>query len=243
MRELTPVFFNSYEKLEKQLDIFIDESGNFDDYSKHNLLYSVAFVMVDVEDKDDNEKQIAIFESKLSKIVDGDHFVHTGNLVRGEKPYEETLLRERQDLFYILFLLAKYSKYKVACSIAEKKEIKDEVLEGITDSVLFTIQSLKDYLSEYDKVIIHYDNGQDFLKGVLLTAFRTISKNVIFIKTLQQENAFMQVADLFSYFELIKYKISKACLSKYEIAFFGEHRKIKKDYLKQLSDKIIRISH
>lgn len=87
-------------------------------------MYSVAFVMVDAEDKDDNEKQIAIFESKLSKIVGGDHFVHTGNLVRGEKPYEETLLRERQDLFYILFLLAKYSKYKVACSIAEKKKLK-----------------------------------------------------------------------------------------------------------------------
>jgi len=33
------------EKLDKQLDIFIDESGNFDDYSKHNLLYSVAFLV------------------------------------------------------------------------------------------------------------------------------------------------------------------------------------------------------
>ena len=223
----------------KQLDIYIDESGNFDDYSKHNLLYSVAFVMVDLDDKEINEKQVSIFESKLSKIVGGDHFVHTGNLVRGEKPYEETLLRERQDLFYILFLLAKYANYRVICSIAEKKTIKDEILEGITDSVLLTIMQLKDYLSKYDKVVVHYDNGQDFLKGVLLTAFRTISKNVVFVKTLQQENAFMQVADLFSYLELIKYKISKACLGKYEIAFFGESRKIKKDYLKQLAGKFI----
>lgn len=49
----------------------------------------------------------------------------------------------------------------------------------------------------------------------------------------------MQVADLFSYFELIKYKIQKAGLSKYEIKFFGETRKIKKDYLKQLEEKCI----
>ena len=98
---------------------------------------------------------------------------------------------------------------------------------------------MKDYLSKYDKIVVHYDNGQDFLKGVLLTAFRVISKSVVFVKTLQQENAFMQVADLFSYLELIKYKIGKACLGKYEISFFGESRKIKKDYLKQLAGKII----
>ena len=227
------------EKATKQLDIYIDESGNFDSYSKHNLIYSVAFVMVDLTDKEMNDKQVAIFESKLSNIVGGDHFVHVGNLVRGEKPYEETLLKERQDLFYILFLLAKYSKFKVACSVAEKKEINNEIYEGITDSVIATVKGLGNYLSKFDKVIVHYDNGQDFLKGALLTALRMFSKNVVIVKTLQQENVYMQVADLFSYFELIKYKIQKAGLSKHEIKFFGETRKIKKDYLKQLEEKYI----
>lgn len=225
------------EKATKQLDIYIDESGNFDSYGKHNLIYSVAFVMTDLMDKEMNGKQVAIFESKLSNIVSGDHFVHVGNLVRGEKPYEDTLLRERQDLFYILFLLAKYSKYRVVCSVAEKKEINNGIYEGITDSVIATVKGLENYLSKFDKVIVHYDNGQDFLKGALLTAFRMLSKNVVIVKTLQQESAFMQVADLFSYFELIKYKIQKAGLSKYEIKFFGEARKIKKDYLKQLEEK------
>ena len=56
------------EKATKQLDIYIDESGNFDSYSKHNLIYSVAFVMVDFMDKEMNDKQVAIFESKLSNI-------------------------------------------------------------------------------------------------------------------------------------------------------------------------------
>lgn len=227
------------EKQTKQLDIYIDESGNFDEYNKHNLIYSVAFIMVDADDNEINEKQIAIFESKLSNIISGDHFVHVGNLVRGEKPYEETLLRERQDLFYILFLLAKYSKYKVTCSVAEKKIIANEIYEGITDSVITSIKQLENYLNKYDKVIVHYDNGQDFLKGVLLSSFMMVSKNVTIVKTLQQENAFMQVADLFSYFELIKYKICKAGLSKYEVSFFGESRKIKKDYLKQLVDKFL----
>ena len=71
------------EKAVKQLDIYIDESGNFDSYSKHNLIYSVAFIMVDSSDKEINDKQVSIFESKLSNIVGGDHFVHVGNLVIG----------------------------------------------------------------------------------------------------------------------------------------------------------------
>lgn len=227
------------EKSFKQLDIYIDESGNFDSYSKRNLIYSVAFVMVDALDKETNNKQVTIFKNKLSKIVGGDHFVHVGNLVRAEKPYQETLLRERQDLFYILFLFAKYSRFKVSCSIAEKKDIYNEIYEGISDSIILAVKNLEPILSKYDKVIVHYDNGQDFLKGTLLTAFRMFSKKIVMEKTLQKENTFMQVADMFSYFELIKYKIQKAGLNKNEINFFGGSRKIKKDYLKQLGDKYL----
>lgn len=223
------------KKANKQLDIYIDESGNFDNYSTNNLLYSVAFVMVD--SGEDNTKPLSIFSKKLSNIFKGEHFVHTGNLVRGEKPYEGMLLEERQALFYILFLLAKHSKYKVVCSKTEKKQFVDMVYEGITDSVINTIKSLEEYISNYDNVVIHYDNGQEFLKGALLTAFRMITRKVTIVKTLQQDNPFMQVADLFSYFELIKYKITKSGLSRHEINFFGMSRKIKKDYLNQLEDK------
>ena len=107
-----------------------------------------------VDSSDNNDKPISIFESKLSNIVGGDHFVHTGNLVRGEKPYEEMKLRERQDLFYILFLLSKHSKYKVLCSVAEKKNFNDEIYEGITDSVIETIKSMDSHLTNYEKVML-----------------------------------------------------------------------------------------
>ena len=44
----------------KQLDIFIDESGDFSVFSKENPLYSVAFIMVKEEDK---------FETQLLKTI------------------------------------------------------------------------------------------------------------------------------------------------------------------------------
>ena len=224
-------------KTAKRLDIYVDESGNFDNYSKHNLIYSVAFVLVD--SRNNNVKPLCLFESKLSNIVGGEHFVHTGSLVRKEKPYEEMSTRERQDLFYILFLLAKHANYKVACSLMEKKKAGEEIYENISDSIFDAVNRMKNYLSEYDEILIHYDNGQDLLKGVLLVSFRTINKNVKFVKTLQQGEPFMQVADLYSYFELLSYKVSNGLLGKNEELFFGMGKKIKADYLKQLEDKYL----
>ena len=68
---MTPVFLLFMNKCVNQLDIYIDESGNFDDFGKHNLIYSVSFVMVDSADIEINNKQINLFQTKISKIVGG----------------------------------------------------------------------------------------------------------------------------------------------------------------------------
>ena len=227
------------DKQIRQLDIYIDESGNLDSYSKDNLIYSVAFVLVD--SRDDNSGPISVYGNKLERIVGNDHFIHTGNLVRKEKPYKDMKLRERQDLFYILFLLAKHSKIKVLCSVAEKKNAGLIVQNVIEDSISLAIKRLDKYIPYYDKVIIHYDDGQLFLKQILVSRFGAMSKKILVDRTLQKECPFMQVADLFSYFELLKYKISKSGLKRYEEAFFGTIKKIKKDYLSQLDEKYLDI--
>ena len=148
-------------------------------------------------------------------------------------------IRERQDLFYILFLLAKHANYKVTCSLVEKKKVREELYESISDSILDSIDLMKNFISEFDEVLVHYDNGQDLLKGVLLASFRTINKKVKFVKTLQQEEPFMQVADLYSYFELLSYKVDNGLIGKNEELFFGMNKKIKSDYLKQLKTKYL----
>ena len=86
----------------KQLDIFIDESGDFSLFSKENPIYSVAFVVVKKED--DNDSPINKFNNYLVNLFGGDHFVHVGNLVGAEKPYQEMTREERWHLFYTLFL-------------------------------------------------------------------------------------------------------------------------------------------
>ena len=88
--------------MKKQLDIYIDESGDFSVFTKQNPLYSVAFIMVKKDD--DNDSAINRFDNYLDNLFGGDHFVHVGNLVRAEKPYEDMNREERWHLFYTLFL-------------------------------------------------------------------------------------------------------------------------------------------
>lgn len=51
---LFPLLFLSYMKKKKQLDIYIDESGDFSLFTKENPLYSVAFIMVKKDDENDS---------------------------------------------------------------------------------------------------------------------------------------------------------------------------------------------
>ena len=220
----------------KVLNIFIDESGDYSPYSVSNPLYSVAFVMVG---DDNNEHALNIFKNQLKNNDGGDHFVHTGNLVRCEKPYEGMLREKRQELFYSLFLFAKFAKYKVCCVNVVKKG-KDNVLDTfIGDAIYEMVIEHQKYFSSFDRIILHYDNGQGILSDIIFTTFGLRCQNVVFTKTLQEDSPYMQVADLFSYFELIKYKIDANNLSKSEIAFFGNTRKIRKNYFEQLKNKFI----
>lgn len=75
---LFPLLFVFMKKI-KQLDIYIDESGDFSPASKENPLYSIAFVLVEKENN--NENAINKFYNFLSSLFGGGHFVHVGNLI------------------------------------------------------------------------------------------------------------------------------------------------------------------
>ena len=133
MWEVVPTFIFSYMKKKKQLDIYIDESGDFSFFTKENPLYSVAFIMV--EKDDDNDSAISKFNKHLDNLFGGDHFVHVGNLVRAEKPYADMNREERWRLFYTLFLLARHARYKTKF-FGGIKNLKSNYLESLNEKYL-----------------------------------------------------------------------------------------------------------
>ena len=221
---------------EKRLDIYVDESGDFSSYSNDNPLYSVAFVVVNSED--DNNKQIKRFNDYLNELFGGNHFVHVGNLVRAEKPYELLKREDRWKIFYVLYLFAMYAKYKLFTVSIVKTDSKEDTLLQLAKSIVLEIETHFKYLRSY-KLVLHYDFGQTPLAGIIYSVFVAKFSDCEIIKTFQQETPFMQLADFYSYFELLKYKINKGYLSNSERKFFGDIRTLKKKYLKTIAKKYI----
>ena len=193
-----------------------------------------------VESQEDNTHAVNVYNSNLEKLSGGEHFVHVGNLVRGEEPYKEMLRENRQKLFYALFLLARFAKFNVLCATSIKKETKEQIFETIADSIIDLVNGNAKYFAKYNEIILHYDHGQHLLSGVLLSSFKSKFRNTKLINTPQTGEPFMQAADLFAYFELLKYKIENYHLSKSEIAFFGHGKKIKRDYFSLLDCKYLK---
>lgn len=220
----------------KQLDIYIDESGNFANFSKDNPLFVISFVMV--EDSFDNHTPITKYKNNLENLVGGEHFVHVGNLIRGEKPYENMLREERWKLFYALYLFASFAKYNVLSPSIIKSE-SDEVYTSIAKSLIDMIDEHILYFKKFDSIILHYDFGQGSLAGIITTVFLTKLNNCRIIKTTQNQTPFLQLADLFAYFELLKYKVIRGYLTKSETKFFGGLKNLKVNYLKNFNDKYL----
>ena len=223
-------------KKKKELDIYIDESGDFSLFSKENPLYSVAFIMVKKDD--DNVSAINKFNNYLENLFGGDHFVHVGNSVRAEKPYEEMNREERWHLFYTLFLLARHAKYSALVSTIVKRDSDEKTILLLTKSIISMINDNSKVLEKYH-LVLHYDFGQGPLAGIISSSFLSAFPDCEIIKTPQSQNPFMQLADLFAYSELLKYKIDKGFLTKSETKFFGGIKNLKSNYLENLKKKYL----
>ena len=230
-----PVFFY-FMKSEKELDVYVDETGDQSIYSVDNPLYIVSFVCV--ESNDSNENAIASFKNKLFKLKGGDHFVHTGNLIRKERPYKELLVEERQKLFGCMFFFSMKAKYSYFNVIIDKKVHQEKSLcERVTDSVISLFNFYKDYFDKFSTIRVRYDGGQTFLSGALTASVKIIFSNGVYITTKQKDSPFMQLADMLGFMELIWHRACNGTLTKSDELFFGKKRKIYKDYIKFLESR------
>ena len=175
----------------KRLDIYLDESGDLSPYSKTNPFYAVCFVLADDAEACAPALRKFDFDRKKSSLP-GD-FVHVGPLVRNEPPYKGYEREDRQRLFYGLYLLAMHAPISLLSVEVEKRPGLDLGV-SLTDALLSSLEEHRSFFTRYDDIVLHYDNGQPFLMGVVLGAFRAKLLKARFEKTLQSERPFMQVA-------------------------------------------------
>ena len=224
----------------RQIDVYIDESGNFAPFTKQNPVYSVAFVFV--ERNEEVKTRSGGYLRGLSALPGGDHFVHVGNLVRGKAPYEYLSREQRQKLFYGLFMFAKRLEMKFYSFHAFKSASSQSIFDlsgKISRGIGEMLAAKRRFFEGFDKVVVHYDNGQLELGLVLQSSFMSgLPCEVEFVETRQMEEPIMQVADMICYLETLYFKLKEGHPTNSDLAFFGPTKgDIDKKYLNPLRKK------
>lgn len=220
---------------ERILSVFIDESGDFGDYSLHSPYYLVGMVLH--EQNKNIDPFLSSLDSHIEKIGVNNHAIHTGPLIRRESIYCEESFETRKLLFNALFNFYRMVPANFIC-VSVKKEEHDldhiQLIKTLSREIANVIAKNFEYFKSFDKIIIYYDNGQVQLTKILTSVFSTQFENIDFRKVRPVDYRLFQAADLICTINLI---LLKGNLSNSEKAFFGTYRNLKKNYIKPLEKK------
>ncbi len=94
-----------------------------------------------------------------------------------------------------------------------------------------------EFFSDFDKIIVYYDNGQVELSTILNAVFSIQFSNVEFRKAEPQKYRLLQAADFICSMELLKIKRDEKRLSRSEERFFYKPQELKRIFLKSVEKK------
>ncbi len=221
----------------KELSIFIDESGDFGDYSAHSPYYIIAMVFHD--QSEDVQPAIEKLNQELSYLHLDNLCIHTGPIIRKEEIYAEMEIEERRRIFNKMVAFIRQINIRYKCFYIEKKHISD-VVEATGRLSKQISRFVKDNYEEflfYDDVKLYYDNGQVEVSKILSSVFNVLLPNPVFRKVMPTDYKLFQAADLLCTMELLRLKLENNLFSRSESKFFRNIRDLKKNYLKPLSKK------
>ena len=223
----------------RKLSVFIDESGDFGEYAVHSPYYLVTMVFhdqsIDLTDK------INAFYQHLNQLGYDKHAIHAGPLIRRESIYSNDQMERRKKLFNSLFNFVRLLDIHYDFILVKKSECFDviQLTSKISKAIASSLREKMVYWSQFDEIVIYYDNGQIELTKILTSVFNTMFSNVEFRKVQPKDYILFQAADLICTIELVAEKFETKNPSKSELEFFMNGRDFKKNYLKSILKKKI----
>lgn len=221
----------------QELSVFIDESGDFGEIKERPAYYLVTFVF---HNQDNGiEGQV----SKLEESIRGSGFdveyIHTGPVIRREEVFARYSIDERRKLLYKMLNFVNGCPISYLTVIVDRREAADKVaLSGkLAKAINRAMSEHMGYFSDFDKIIVYYDNGQVELSTILNAVFSIQFSNVEFRKAQPQKYRLLQAADFICSMELLRIKRNEKRLSKSEERFFYKPQELKKTFLKSIEKK------
>ncbi|MBQ1995421.1 MAG: DUF3800 domain-containing protein [Clostridia bacterium] len=222
----------------KELSIFVDESGDFGAYEKHSPFYIFSLVFHDQAHT--IEQQIKLLEEGLNNLkLSKEHCFHAGPIIRREEDYQFLSIKERRRCLNRIMTFAKNIDISYTVFSIEKKHLSSslDLTVQLSKKLSNFIRENYGFFSEFDHIVLYYDNGQVELGKLLATVFSILLPQTEIRKVTPVNYRLFQVADLICTFELIYLKSEHHILSKSEENFFGSMRDMKKNYLKPMLKK------
>ena len=225
---------------EKDISVFVDESGSFDPDASSSRYYLICLVFHD-QAVDISEDVNGLEDSLVALGLGREHCIHAGPLVRREREYSNMLREDRRRILGRMMSFVRKVDFRYKCLALDKKFVSSET--AIHDSLLqllvrFLIDNANT-LNEYDQLKIYYDDGQPQIKRLLGEAFALFASKTVFVQDVQPEKyRLFQVADVLCTLELLKLKLQTGeRLSRSEFEFFNGLQNLRKNYLKPLVSK------
>lgn len=225
---------------EKDISVFVDESGSFDTAADSSRYYLICLVLHD-QNFAIGQAVADLGDSLETLGVDRDHCIHAGPLVRREREYANMLREDRRRIFGKMMSFIRKVDFRYKCFALDKKFISGET--AIHDSLLqrlvrFLIDRSHQF-NAYDRVKVYYDDGQPQIKQLLKEAFALFAAKTTFVENVQPANyRLFQAADVLCTLELMKLKLqSGERLSRSEFEFFNGIQNLRRNYIKPIFDK------
>ena len=207
--------------IKKRLNIFIDESGDFGFSKGSSELYGISFTIHESDNSIINDLE---YLNNRLKEANYDGMIHLADLVARRGDYTNFNLEQRKNIFWSIFHFSRRVPVKIHTIIVDKNYInsKTQLNSKLSTNINDFFNSLNDYMNEFEKIVIYYDNGQEALGSIIDTLL--INKNNIEhrIEFDHKEKRLFQVSDMLTFVDKIVYKYNHNMkMTKAETYFFS----------------------
>ena len=224
---------------DRELDIYIDESGNLDSRASSSAWYIMCFILKESSvSTEDEEKKL---EEEFSRLGYPGHCFHTGPLIHGKDEYEGETLDKRMKLLMYFSSFCNYINIShVEFYVEKKNRSKRDIRRFLTNQIRSFIDDNLLYFSHFRRINIYYDFGQTIVSNILTDAFRVASLKPDYVKTKPDACIMLQVADFIVTLKLLRLKYEDESISRSEILILGGDRKFKRVFMKSIDSKDFR---
>ncbi|MGN1301833.1 MAG: DUF3800 domain-containing protein [Clostridia bacterium] len=192
-------------EIKRRLNIFIDESGDFGFKEESSKLYGVSFTIHESDNSIANDLEYLNNRLKRAKY---NGMIHLADLVARRGDYAHFELKQRKDIFWTIFYFSKRVEVKIHTIIVDKrfKNNKSQLNRELAIKINDFFNSISDYIDQFKKVVVYYDNGQDALGAIIDTLLMTKNNVEHRIEFDHKEKRLFQVSDMLTFVDKIVYK-------------------------------------